>query len=124
MLHSLRMQAGLLVRAAASPVQTSRQLHNPSMRRGFHAYWVELRRAALIDLLVLLVLYLVHPMLAAGAVLLVLVAAAICYMAGLMLMAVSQSPLHLDFSAGLLIGLGLSGATFGVVMGVVGEHEW
>jgi predicted MFS family arabinose efflux permease len=38
-----------------------------------------------------------------------------------MLMALSQTPLHLGFSAGLLIGLGLSGATFGVVMGVVAK---
>jgi MFS family permease len=51
----------------------------------------------------------------------VLVAAAISYIAGLLLMAVSQTPLHLGFSAGLLIGLGLSGATFGVVMGVVAK---
>ena len=51
----------------------------------------------------------------------VLVAAAIAYVAGLALMAVSQTPLHLGFSAGLLIGLGLSGATFGVVMGVVAK---
>jgi predicted MFS family arabinose efflux permease len=36
-------------------------------------------------------------------------------------MALSRSPLMLDFSAGLLIGLGLSGTTFGVVMGVVAK---
>jgi MFS family permease len=51
----------------------------------------------------------------------VLVGAALAYVAGLMLMALSQTPLHLGFSAGLLIGLGLSGATFGVVMGVVAK---
>ena len=51
----------------------------------------------------------------------VLVAAAAAYVAGLVLMALSQTPLHLGFSAGLLIGLGLSGATFGVVMGVVAK---
>ena len=51
----------------------------------------------------------------------VLVAAAIAYVVGLVLMALSQTPLHLGFSAGLLIGLGLSGATFGVVMGVVAK---
>ena len=51
----------------------------------------------------------------------VLVAAGLCYMAGLVLMALSTSPLMLDFSAGLLIGLGLSGTTFGVVMGVVAK---
>ena len=32
-----------------------------------------------------------------------------CYVLGLVLMAVSQTPLHLGFSAGLLIGLALSG---------------
>ena len=37
------------------------------------------------------------------------------------LMAVSQTPLHLRLSAGLLIGLALSGTTFGVVMGVVAK---
>jgi MFS family permease len=51
----------------------------------------------------------------------VLVAAGLCYMAGLVLMALSGTPLMLDFSAGLLIGLGLSGSTFGVVMGVVAK---
>lgn len=51
----------------------------------------------------------------------VLVAAGLCYMAGLVLMALSTSPLMLDFSAGLLVGLGLSGTTFGVVMGVVAK---
>jgi predicted MFS family arabinose efflux permease len=51
----------------------------------------------------------------------VLAAAGLCYVAGLLLMAVSTSPLMLDFSAGLLIGLGLSGTTFGVVMGVVAK---
>jgi MFS family permease len=51
----------------------------------------------------------------------VLVAAASCYVLGLMLMALSGTPLMLGFSAGLLIGLGLSGSTFGVVMGVVAK---
>ena len=51
----------------------------------------------------------------------VLVAAASCYVLGLLLMALSSTPLMLDFSAGLLIGLGLSGTTFGVVMGVVAK---
>jgi predicted MFS family arabinose efflux permease len=51
----------------------------------------------------------------------VLVASAICYILGLALMAVSQTPLQLGFSAGLLIGLALSGTTFGVVMGVVAK---
>jgi predicted MFS family arabinose efflux permease len=51
----------------------------------------------------------------------VLVFSALCYVLGLGLMAVSQTPLHLGFSAGLLIGLALSGTTFGVVMGVVAK---
>ena len=51
----------------------------------------------------------------------VLAAAGLAYVAGLALMALSSTPLMLDFSAGLLIGLGLSGTTFGVVMGVVAK---
>jgi len=52
----------------------------------------------------------------------VLVASSIAYVAGLVLMAHSSSPLAFDFSAGLMVGLGLSGTTFGVVMGVVAKH--
>jgi predicted MFS family arabinose efflux permease len=48
--------------------------------------------------------------------------AAALYVLGLVLMANSSSPLALDFSAGLLIGLGLSGTTFAVIMGVIGRH--
>jgi predicted MFS family arabinose efflux permease len=44
-----------------------------------------------------------------------------CYALGLVLMAYSTTGVALDFSAGLLIGLGLSGASFGVVLGVVGR---
>ena len=51
----------------------------------------------------------------------VLVASGIAYVVGLVLMALSTTPLALDFSAGLLIGLALSGTTFGVVMGVVAK---
>ncbi|MFZ3321468.1 MAG: MFS transporter [Usitatibacter sp.] len=51
----------------------------------------------------------------------VLVASALAYMAGLVLMAMSSTPLAFDFSAGLLVGLALSGTTFGVVMGVVAK---
>jgi predicted MFS family arabinose efflux permease len=51
----------------------------------------------------------------------VLVASALAYILGLVLMALSSSPLALDFSGGLLIGLALSGTTFGVVMGVVAK---
>lgn len=51
----------------------------------------------------------------------VLVVNGVCYVLGLALMAVSQTPLHLGLSAGLLIGLALTGSTFGVVMGVVAK---
>ncbi len=40
---------------------------------------------------------------------------------GLMLMAYSTTPLMLDASAGLMVGLGLSGVSFGVILGVVGR---
>src|SRR4249920_2085721 len=43
------------------------------------------------------------------------------YAAGLVLMAYSTTGPELDASTGLLIGLGLSGASFGVVLGVVGR---
>jgi len=46
---------------------------------------------------------------------------AVLYAAGLVLMAYSQTPGELVFSAGLLIGLGLSGTTFAVVLGAVGR---
>ncbi len=45
----------------------------------------------------------------------------IFYALGLMLMAYSSTSLAFDLSAGLLVGLGLSGSGFGVVMGVVGR---
>ena len=51
----------------------------------------------------------------------VLVVSGVSYVLGLVLMALSPTPLALDFSAGLLIGLALSGTTFGVVMGVVAK---
>ena len=51
----------------------------------------------------------------------VLVVNGIAYVAGLVLMALSTTPTALGFSAGLLIGLALSGTTFGVVMGVVAK---
>jgi predicted MFS family arabinose efflux permease len=51
----------------------------------------------------------------------VLLGSSLAYVAGLMLMAGSASPLALDFAAGLLVGLALSGTTFGVVMGVVAK---
>lgn len=43
------------------------------------------------------------------------------YAIGLVMMAYSTTGPALDVSAGLLIGLGLSGASFGVVLGVVGR---
>jgi MFS family permease len=51
-----------------------------------------------------------------------LLVAATFYVLGLVLMSVSPTPLTLDLSAGLLIGLGLSGTTFPVIMGVIGRH--
>jgi MFS family permease len=43
------------------------------------------------------------------------------YAVGLALMPLSATPLTLDFSAGLLIGLGLSGVSFGIILGVIGR---
>lgn len=51
-----------------------------------------------------------------------LLVAATFYVLGLVLMSVSPTPLTLDLSAGLLIGIGLSGTTFPVIMGVIGRH--
>lgn len=49
----------------------------------------------------------------------VIVVGAALYAAGLALMAVSQTPGELMLTAGMLVGLGLSGTTFAVVLGVV-----
>ena len=43
------------------------------------------------------------------------------YACGLALMPFSTTPLMLDASAGLMVGLGLSGVSFGVILGVVGR---
>lgn len=51
----------------------------------------------------------------------VIVSAGVLYMLGLALMAYSETGLAFDISAGILVGLGLSGSAFGVVMGVVGR---
>ena len=51
----------------------------------------------------------------------VVVAGGLFYAFGLVLMAYSTSGLAFDVSAGILVGLGLSGSGFGVVMGVVGR---
>lgn len=48
--------------------------------------------------------------------------AAVLYVLGLVLMAQSTSALTFDLSAGVLVGLGLSGTTFAVIMGVIGRH--
>lgn len=48
--------------------------------------------------------------------------AALLYGLGLALMAWSSDPLAFNLSAGVLIGLGLSGTTFPIVMGVIGRH--
>lgn len=45
----------------------------------------------------------------------------VLYAAGLMCMSMADSPLSLSLSAGLLIGIGLSGTTFSVILGVVGR---
>jgi MFS family permease len=52
----------------------------------------------------------------------VLAAGGVSYAAGLALMALSTTGLAFDVSAGLLVGLGLSGASYGVVLGVVGRR--
>ncbi|SEJ03957.1 MFS transporter [Pseudomonas sp. NFR16] len=45
----------------------------------------------------------------------------VLYAAGLMLMSMADSPASLSLSAGLLIGIGLSGTTFSIILGVVGR---
>ncbi len=51
----------------------------------------------------------------------VLVVGSVLYVLGLIFMSVSESAFGLSVSAGLLIGLGLSGTTFSIVFGVVGR---
>lgn len=51
-----------------------------------------------------------------------IVACALLYAAGLAGMAHAQSPSELYWTAGVLCGLGQSGTTFGVVLGVVARH--
>ena len=45
----------------------------------------------------------------------------VLYACGLVLMGLSDSPVSLSLSAGLLIGIGLSGTSFSVILGVVGR---
>jgi MFS family permease len=52
----------------------------------------------------------------------VLAVGGLCYAAGLVLMAYSNTSLDLGLSTGLLIGIGLSACSFGVVLGVVGRR--
>ena len=57
----------------------------------------------------------------------VLIAGALLYAAGLALMAHSTTPGLLDISAGVMIGVGLSGASFTIVLGAFGKllpPEW
>ncbi|HZA49828.1 MAG TPA: MFS transporter [Myxococcaceae bacterium] len=51
----------------------------------------------------------------------VVVTGAVLYVIGLVAMAYAHTPLALALSAGLLVGLGLSGTTFSVILGVVGR---
>jgi MFS family permease len=51
----------------------------------------------------------------------VLMAGAVLYAAGLALMAHSNTPALIDLSAGVLIGLGLSGCSFNIVLGAFGK---
>lgn len=50
-----------------------------------------------------------------------IVVGGILYATGLVLMGYADSPLSLSLSAGLLIGIGLSGTSFSVILGVVGR---
>ncbi|MGV8917440.1 MAG: MFS transporter [Pseudomonas sp.] len=51
----------------------------------------------------------------------VVFAGGVQYACGLILMSMSSSPLSLSLSAGVLIGIGLSGTSFSVILGVVGR---
>ena len=51
----------------------------------------------------------------------VVIVGGVLYAVGLLLMGMSDSPLSLSLSAGLLIGIGLSGTSFSVILGVVGR---
>ncbi|BBI74621.2 hypothetical protein HAALTHF_40000n [Vreelandella aquamarina] len=51
----------------------------------------------------------------------IIVAGGILYVLGLCFMSLSSSALGMTVSAGLLIGFGLSGTTFSVILGAVGR---
>lgn len=50
-----------------------------------------------------------------------IVVGGVLYVLGLLCMSLAYSPLSLSLSAGLLIGIGLSGTSFSVILGVVGR---
>ncbi|ALN19807.1 major facilitator superfamily transporter [Ectopseudomonas mendocina] len=50
-----------------------------------------------------------------------IVTGGVLYVLGLLCMGMADSPLSLSLSAGLLIGIGLSGTSFSVILGVVGR---
>src|SRR6478735_8942717 len=52
----------------------------------------------------------------------VVIAGAVLYALGLVTMALSNTPLLFVLTAGVLIGVGLSGVTFSVVSGVIGRR--
>src|SRR6202049_3573822 len=57
----------------------------------------------------------------------VLAAGAILYAAGLMLMTYSSTPATLELTAGVMIGFGLSGCSFNIVLGAFGKlmpEQW
>ena len=51
----------------------------------------------------------------------VVIVGGVLYAVGLVMMGMSDSPLSVSLSAGLLIGIGLSGTSFSVILGVVGR---
>ena len=51
----------------------------------------------------------------------VVIIGGVLYAVGLLMMGMADSPLSLSLSAGLLIGIGLSGTSFSVILGVVGR---
>jgi MFS family permease len=51
----------------------------------------------------------------------VLCVGAICYAIGLVMMAYATTPLILDISAGMFIGFGLAGSSFGIVLAALGK---
>ena len=52
----------------------------------------------------------------------VLALGAVCYAAGLCLMAVADSPIWLHIGGGVLVGLGVGAASFGIIMAAFARH--